>query len=127
MWQVSDEAGNVFAMKEFHLTEQLLDTFCTELALLSQLRHPNIVRFLAYSSSPPQLLLEYVAGGTLEWLLVSNEVLLLPQLALRILVDITCAMAYLHTHSPPYVMISPTDRRLHQSSQTCTDECIATI
>ena len=97
------------AAKEFHRLlyesgmEESARRFKQECALLSQLRHPNVVQFLGvYYFQPdllPALVMEYLPMTLAQCLDVYG---VLPnEINYSILTDVALALCYLHNHSPP--------------------------
>ncbi|KAG0563697.1 hypothetical protein M758_8G050300 [Ceratodon purpureus] len=74
--------------------------FMQEVHCLSQLHHPNIVKFMAASWKPPVccLIMEYVPGGSLRAFLHRNESGSLPmKTILSMALDVANGMEYLHS------------------------------
>ncbi len=83
--------------------ENSVADFMAESALMSKLRHPNIVQFLAATVKPPHLyiVLELCKNGDLRDLLLKKRDVDLPHsLRMRMLKDISQGMLYLHSHKP---------------------------
>ncbi|KAH7424569.1 hypothetical protein KP509_11G013700 [Ceratopteris richardii] len=81
------------------LAGRLEKAFMQEVNTLSSLQHPNIVKFIAACKKPPVLcvITEYLSGGSLRAFLHKREGKLLPiPHVLRLALDITYAMEYLH-------------------------------
>ena len=107
-WRKKDAKRSVIvAVKMLHIshaTARDLAAFRSEVALLSRLHHPNIVRFYGACPAPPNvcLVVELAEGGSLHNLIhgVDDEapgVGALPYAQLiRIATDVAEAMAYLH-------------------------------
>eukprot|EP00741_Cyanophora_paradoxa_P004534 tig00000808_g4403.t1 len=73
--------------------------FCSEVDMLSKLRHPNIVLFLGACSSAPNLWIvtEYLGGGSLYGLLHSTKSTRLEiNHVIQLAKEVACGMAYLH-------------------------------
>lgn len=74
--------------------------FMQEVHCLSQLHHPNIVKFMAASWKPPVccLIMEYVPGGSLRAFLHRNESGSLPmKTVVSMALDVANGMEYLHS------------------------------
>lgn len=81
------------------IANQLERQFMQEVHCLSQLHHPNIVKFMAASMKPPVccLIMEYVPGGSLRAFLHRNESGSLPmKTILSMALDVARGMEYLH-------------------------------
>ena len=70
--------------------------------MLSQLRHPNIVRLIGYCSEAFALVYEYLPNGSLEdWLKCKNKRPPLPlQARIRIAIELCSVLVYLHSREP---------------------------
>jgi len=78
--------------------DEVIASFKVEIAVLTALRHPNIVLFLGACTVYPNLcfVMEYVQGGNLRKLL-NDEAIELPQsLRVRFAADTAKALLYLH-------------------------------
>ena len=98
------------AAKIFHPTlypqqEYAIGRFREECAILSRVKHPNIVQFLGVYHQPgsmlPALVMECLPM-TLDWCIEQYGVL--PnEIGYSILNDIAYALSYLHQHNPPII------------------------
>ncbi|KAG5176266.1 CTR-like PK [Tribonema minus] len=86
------------------MNEELIREFTEEVNVLAQLRHPNIVRVLGGSTSPPHLffLMELCESSVYEELHIKRRRYGMQEL-LKIALDTVYAMQYLHSQSPPVV------------------------
>ncbi len=79
-------------------------SFLREVALLSSLRHPNILAIYAVVQEPPMLVMELGTSGSLRDLLARSS---LPTLGwparLRIATGCACGVEFLHAQSPPII------------------------
>ncbi|KAJ0403856.1 hypothetical protein P43SY_004829 [Pythium insidiosum] len=77
------------------MSEDLLNEFHREVAVVSKLRHPNIVLFLGAAISPPKycLVFEFMQNGTLTDLIRSRKA---PIDFFRVATEIAMGMNYLH-------------------------------
>ncbi|XP_024972204.1 serine/threonine-protein kinase STY46-like isoform X2 [Cynara cardunculus var. scolymus] len=85
-------------LRSEHLNESLEDEFAHEVAMLREVQHSNIVRFVGACTKQPPLCIitEYMPGGSLyEYLHKNHNVLKLPQL-LKFAIDVCKGMDYLH-------------------------------
>jgi len=89
-------------------SEDAEDAIVHEVALLAQLRHPNIVSLYAYVKEPPMLLMEIATGGALSSLLARSS---LAELGWHARVEILCGAAhgveYLHSQSVIHLDLKP--------------------
>ncbi|XP_064950301.1 serine/threonine-protein kinase 12-like isoform X1 [Musa acuminata AAA Group] len=85
--------------------ENKLRAFRDELALLQQIRHPNVVQFLGAvtQSSPMMIVTEYLPKGDLRAYL-KRKGALKPSSAVRFALDIARGMNYLHEHKPEAII-----------------------
>ncbi|XP_008803722.2 integrin-linked protein kinase 1-like [Phoenix dactylifera] len=85
--------------------EDKVRAFRDELALLQQIRHPNVVQFLGAvtQSSPMMIVTEYLPKGDLRDFLKQKRALK-PALAVRFALDIARGMNYLHEHKPDAII-----------------------
>ncbi|CAG9321427.1 unnamed protein product [Blepharisma stoltei] len=89
------------ALKKFSLADTA--EFLTELEVLKNIRHPNIVLFMGACMNPPIIMTEYISQGSLSHLLhETHEPLSLSQLV-GMAVDIARGLLFLHTCKPPIV------------------------
>ncbi|CAK9173794.1 unnamed protein product [Ilex paraguariensis] len=99
--------GTPFAIKVFNLqTEGAFKSFDTECDVLRNLRHRNLTKVISSCSNLDfkALVLEYMPNGSLEkWLYSHNYYLDITQ-RLDIMIDVACALEYLHHgYSTPVV------------------------
>ncbi|WOK95715.1 serine/threonine-protein kinase TNNI3K-like [Canna indica] len=100
--------GIQVAVKKFNedimADEDKIRAFRDELALLQQIRHPNVVQFLGAitQSSPMMIVTEYLPKGDLCNHLKSKEPIS-PAVAVRYAIDIARGMNYLHRQSEPII------------------------
>ncbi|KAL4205019.1 hypothetical protein AMTRI_Chr01g112650 [Amborella trichopoda] len=82
------------------LAASLERQFASEVSLLFQQNHPNIINFIAACKKPPVfcIITEYLAGGSLRKFLHKQEPYSLPmKLVLKFALDIARGMQYLHS------------------------------
>jgi len=85
-------------------SESAVDVIAHEVALLAQLRHPNIVHVYAFVREPSMLLMELATGGTLSALLLLSDMSTLPwPKRTEILRGIASGVEYLHKQQPPVI------------------------
>ncbi|KAF8676263.1 hypothetical protein HU200_047135 [Digitaria exilis] len=101
--------GRVVAVKRLYNSFRRLEQFQNEAAILSGLRHPNLVMFYGCTSSQSRELLlvyEFVANGTiadhLHGARAAERALSWP-LRLSVAVESAAALNYLHAIEPPVV------------------------
>ncbi|XP_011101450.1 serine/threonine-protein kinase STY8-like [Sesamum indicum] len=85
-------------LRSEHLNNSLEVEFAQEVAILRQVQHGNVVRFIGACTKLPHLCIvtEYMPGGSLyEYLHKHHLVLKLPQL-LKFAIDVCKGMEYLH-------------------------------
>ncbi|GER47879.1 protein kinase [Striga asiatica] len=85
-------------LRSEHLNKSLEAEFAQEVAILRQVHHENVVRFIGACTKLPHLCIvtDYTPGGSLyEYLHKNHHVLKLPQL-LKFAIDICRGMEYLH-------------------------------
>ncbi len=80
--------------------ERNLRDFQTEAALLSQLRHPNIISPVGATIEPVTFVMEYCSRGNLMNLLMDSSISLEWKLKKRLLEDVASGMQYLHQQDP---------------------------
>eukprot|EP00164_Ancoracysta_twista_P003560 GFYU01004753.1.p1 GENE.GFYU01004753.1~~GFYU01004753.1.p1 ORF type:complete len:479 (-),score=88.74 GFYU01004753.1:51-1487(-) len=103
-WRHSDVAVKSIKNME-RAKKSVIDDFKTELEILSQLRHPNIVLLLGACVKPPSFLMitEYVPGGNLFELLHQRGEKLSNRDFIKIAKGIARGVNYLHLRSPPLI------------------------
>ncbi|KAL3538464.1 hypothetical protein ACH5RR_001830 [Cinchona calisaya] len=99
--------GKVVAIKVFNLQfERAFKSFDVECEVLRKLRHRNLTKVISSCSNSDfkALVLEFMPNGSLEkWLYLDNYFLDIEQ-RLDILIDVACALQYLHfEYSTPVV------------------------
>ncbi|KAL7104012.1 hypothetical protein ACP275_08G217400 [Erythranthe tilingii] len=69
LWNGTEVAIKVFLEQD--LTAENMEDFCNEIAILSRLRHPNVILFLGACTKPPRLsmITEYMEMGSLYYLI----------------------------------------------------------
>ncbi|KAL7102810.1 hypothetical protein ACP275_08G140900 [Erythranthe tilingii] len=91
--------GKIFAVKVFNsLSEAASKSFEIECAVLRNIRHRNLTKVISSCSNEDfkALVLEYMPNGNLDqWLYSHNYYLDLMQ-RLNIMIDVACALEYLH-------------------------------
>lgn len=87
------------------MDEERVKAFRDELALLQQIRHPNVVQFLGAvtQSTPMMIVTEYLTKGDLRAYL-KRKGALKPLLAVKFALDIARGMNYLHEHKPEAII-----------------------
>ncbi|KAK9080772.1 hypothetical protein SSX86_000530 [Deinandra increscens subsp. villosa] len=88
-------------LKSETLNQALEDEFCHEVAILREIQHRNVVRFIGACTKQPNLCIvtEYMSGGSLyEYLHKNHHTLTLPQLV-KFAIDVSRGMEYLHKNN----------------------------
>ncbi|KAI3760854.1 hypothetical protein L1987_51254 [Smallanthus sonchifolius] len=88
-------------LRSEHLNQSLEDEFSHEVAMLREVQHSNIVRFIGACTKQPPLCIitEYMTGGSLyEYLHKNHNTLMLPQLV-KFAIDVCKGMDYLHKNN----------------------------
>ena len=84
---------------------QIIEEFSRELSIWSSLKHPNIVLFIGACIDPTNssimIVSEYMQNGTLNDAFKSKKIVLDWNTKIRISLQVSCAMAYLHSRTPP--------------------------
>ncbi|XP_031254688.1 receptor kinase-like protein Xa21 [Pistacia vera] len=91
--------GMELAVKVFHLHfAEALTSFEAECAILSNIRHRNLVKIISIYSNDDfkSLILEYMSNGSLEKCLHSDNNVLDISQRLNIMIDVASALEYLH-------------------------------
>ncbi|PHT37582.1 hypothetical protein CQW23_21155 [Capsicum baccatum] len=92
-------SGTVIAVKVFNLQlDVAFKSFDTECEVLRSLRHRNIVKVITSCSNLDfkALVLDYMPNGNLEKYLYSHNYFLDIKQRLSIMIDVACALEYLH-------------------------------
>ncbi|XP_073006619.1 serine/threonine-protein kinase 12-like isoform X1 [Typha latifolia] len=107
-YRIATWRGSQVAVKKLDedaiIDEDKVRAFRDELALLQQIRHPNVVQFLGAvtQSSPMMIVTEFLPKGDLRALLDCKGALT-PTLAVRYALDIARGVNYLHEHKPQII------------------------
>ncbi|QDZ22108.1 serine/threonine-protein kinase [Chloropicon primus] len=117
--------GHRVAIKLLHNNNELnadqVDSLKTEVALLQNLRHPNIVNFLGCCLNPESLcvILEYAEGGSLHSMLHTNQKQPEYGTLLQLAEDVASAMDYCHSLEPPIIHrdLKPQNILLHRDGR----------
>ncbi|XP_015865793.2 serine/threonine-protein kinase STY46 [Ziziphus jujuba] len=88
-------------LRSEHLNDAVEDEFAQEVAILREVQHKNVVRFVGACTQSPHLCIvtEYMPGGSLyDYLHKNHNVMKLPQL-LKFAIDVCRGMEYLHQNN----------------------------
>ncbi|KAF5807652.1 putative dual-specificity kinase TKL-Pl-4 family [Helianthus annuus] len=88
-------------LKSETLNKALEDEFCHEVAILREVQHKNVVRFIGACTKQPTLCIvtEYMSGGSVyEYLHKNHHTLTLSQLV-KFAIDVCRGMEYLHKNN----------------------------
>ncbi|XP_031116740.1 LRR receptor-like serine/threonine-protein kinase EFR [Ipomoea triloba] len=91
--------GLLFAVKVFNLqVEDAFKSFSTECEVLRNLRHRNLTKVISACSNTnfKALILQYMPNGSLDNWLYSDQQSLHIMQRLNIMIDVACALEYLH-------------------------------
>ncbi|XP_050122676.1 serine/threonine-protein kinase CTR1-like isoform X2 [Malus sylvestris] len=104
-WHGSDVAVKILMEQDLH--EEHFKEFLSEVTIMKDLRHPNIVLFMGAVTKPPNLSIvtEYLSRGSLFMLLQKPGAreALDENSRLKMAHDVAKGMNYLHRHKPPIV------------------------
>eukprot|EP01125_Pyxidicula_operculata_P011861 TRINITY_DN387_c4_g1_i1.p1 TRINITY_DN387_c4_g1~~TRINITY_DN387_c4_g1_i1.p1 ORF type:complete len:547 (+),score=161.28 TRINITY_DN387_c4_g1_i1:95-1735(+) len=102
--------GEIVAIKELtfetEIDEEILEEFRREVAIMSHLRHPNIVLLMGACTQGPRLCIvtEFLPGGDLDKMLEEGpKVEFSLPTKIRVLQDVALGMNWLHCSSPPII------------------------
>jgi serine/threonine protein kinase len=93
-------------IKYRNIDDRVLASFEKEVAVLSTLSHPNIVRFIGAKATPPDLfmVLEWMARGSLSSLLLNDlSVDILWDQRIKWALDVAHGIEYLHSLKPKII------------------------
>ena len=100
--------NSIVAVKQFNaeaIDEFVIRDFCQELCVLSKLEHPNIVSVKQFYTAPKlSIIMEYIDKGNLQSgldKLKKEGTLISWHLLIKISLDISRALVYLHSQKPP--------------------------
>ena len=94
------------------VTAEVLESLKAEVAILSQLRHPNVVLYLGACTTPPNIFIvtEWCERGSLHDLLYDHTVPLSVATRLGLALQTAQGMSYLH---------SPRRQIIHRDLKSC--------
>eukprot|EP00002_Diphylleia_rotans_P006711 TRINITY_DN1608_c0_g1_i1.p1 TRINITY_DN1608_c0_g1~~TRINITY_DN1608_c0_g1_i1.p1 ORF type:complete len:623 (-),score=133.97 TRINITY_DN1608_c0_g1_i1:1568-3331(-) len=100
-WRGTEVAVKILLHKS--ITDSTISSFMAEIAVMVELRHPNIVLYMGASIDPPNLCLvcELMQGGTLFSLLHRHEIAIPLNQRILFMLNISKGMQYLHSANPP--------------------------
>ena len=87
------------------MNEETMAEFKTEVNMMNKVRHPNVVLLMGICSTAPHLsiITEYLPRGSMYRLLHHTQVQLEFRRRLKMAIDISKGMAYLHSATPTIV------------------------
>jgi len=96
---------DIVAVKRLHarsLRAEQVESFCSEVSLMCQLKHPNIVGFVGAVTEPSALCIitEFCQNGSLADLLLQPTIPMSFEWKLRAALDAARGMQYLHSSNP---------------------------
>lgn len=102
--------GQIFAVKQAQVTfddesdRRFVEKLSAELAIVRELRHPNIVSYFGYEMKDSSLavFMEYVPGGSLASL-IKEFGALKDEMLIKLVYEVLEGLNYLHTQSPPVI------------------------
>eukprot|EP00002_Diphylleia_rotans_P011899 TRINITY_DN233_c0_g2_i11.p1 TRINITY_DN233_c0_g2~~TRINITY_DN233_c0_g2_i11.p1 ORF type:complete len:1491 (-),score=353.01 TRINITY_DN233_c0_g2_i11:2172-6428(-) len=105
---LGDYMGEQVAVKKFmkqKMSEKQYFSFLSEIMILREVNHPNILRFIGASIKQPNicLLLEYASHGSLRDVLSASKSLLSFGQQMGALCQVAEAMAFLHNRKPSVI------------------------
>ncbi|CDP11370.1 unnamed protein product [Coffea canephora] len=88
-------------LRSEHLNATLEDEFAQEVAILRQVQHKNVVRFIGACTKSPNfwIVTEFMPGGSLYEYLHKNHIVLKPPQLLKFAIDVCKGMEYLHLNN----------------------------
>ncbi|OQR83960.1 protein kinase [Achlya hypogyna] len=97
--------STVVAIKKIRgeVKDEYIQEIGAESTLMADLRHPNIVMFMGMCLFPPMIIMEYCSRGSVFDVLHVKCLALDWSLLLRILLDASQGMAFLHQYKPPVI------------------------
>ncbi|KAH7433010.1 hypothetical protein KP509_07G050200 [Ceratopteris richardii] len=103
IWFGSDVAVKVFINQEY--SQELIEDFRKEVAIMRRLRHPNVLLFMGAVYSPHRLsiITEFLPRGSLFRLLHKSSQRLEWKRRLSMITDVARGMNYLHHRNPPII------------------------
>jgi len=92
-------------LKTQNLTNEIIEDFRNEIAILGKLRHPNVVLFMGAVTVPPELCMvtEYMDGGSLYDAMHKKKVRLNTHQILKIATQAARGLNYLHLCNPKII------------------------
>eukprot|EP00002_Diphylleia_rotans_P006346 TRINITY_DN1572_c0_g1_i7.p1 TRINITY_DN1572_c0_g1~~TRINITY_DN1572_c0_g1_i7.p1 ORF type:complete len:1163 (+),score=185.46 TRINITY_DN1572_c0_g1_i7:1196-4684(+) len=98
--------GTEVAIKRLNfgkITKEALKEFDHEVTVMIELRHPNLVLYMAACTTPPNLciVLEFMQRGSLYDALHDEKIEIIPSMQISFLIDAAKGLQYLHLSSPP--------------------------
>uniref|UniRef100_A0A6B2L238 Protein kinase domain-containing protein n=1 Tax=Arcella intermedia TaxID=1963864 RepID=A0A6B2L238_9EUKA len=118
--------GTQVAVKQLKTKYENADQFKGEVAIMTQLRHPNVILFMGACVDPPYIVTEYLEGGDLQdcikrhrQMVDKKETVPIKDM-IQISLDIAKGMAWLHQFKPKAIIhkdLKPTNIMLDSNGR----------
>lgn len=106
VWKGTWHGTDVAVKSVLANTEKMKEAVLREVSIMQNMRHPNCVALLGYAwteTEEVKLVMEYLAGGSLDKVLHNPAFKLTWGQARRMALDVAKGMAFLHAHNPPVI------------------------
>ena len=103
--EIAIKVANPLSLSSGKNDPQIIEEFSRELSIWSSLKHPNIVLFIGACIDPANssimIVSEFMQNGTLNDAFRNKKIVLDWNTKMRICLQVSSAMTYLHSRSPP--------------------------